>query len=82
MEVLLKRRLSGTNLSLENNLLMFQLNAPVIIRVKVVTGAFSQSIGKLFSKLKLVPDNLLFIYAEPIVVKNKSLSQWQPIFTV
>ena len=27
------------------------------------TGAFSQNVGKLFSKLKLVTDNLLFIYA-------------------
>ena len=31
----MKRRLSVTNLSLENNLLTFWLNAPVIIRVKV-----------------------------------------------
>ena len=51
----MKRRLSVTNLSLENNLLTFQVNAPVIIRVKVkevqtnaaitftlmTTGAFS-----------------------------------------
>ena len=28
-----------------------------------MTGAFSQNVGKLFSELKLVPDNL-FIYAE------------------
>ena len=27
----------------------------------MTTGAFSQNIGKLFSKLKLVTDNLLFI---------------------
>ena len=27
-------------------------------------GACSRNIGKLFSELKLVPDNLLFIYAE------------------
>ena len=47
----LKRRLSGTNLSLENNLPIFWLNAPLIIRAKV---AFSWNIGKLFS----------FIYAE------------------
>ena len=31
----IERRLSVTNLSLENNLLMFQLNAPVVIRAKV-----------------------------------------------
>ena len=28
------------------------------------TGAFSKNIGKLFSELKLVTDNLLCIYAE------------------
>ena len=28
-------------LSLENNLLMFKLNAPAVIRAKVTTGAFS-----------------------------------------
>ena len=31
----MKRRLSGTNLSLENNLPTFRLNAPAVIRVKV-----------------------------------------------
>ena len=46
--------LSVTNLSSENNLPTFRLNAPVIIRAKV---------SKLFSELKLVTDNLLFIYA-------------------
>ena len=51
-----KRRLSVTNLS--NNLLMFRLNAPVVIR------AFNWNVGKLSSELKLVPNNLLFIYAE------------------
>ena len=30
----------------------------------MTTGAFSQNAGKLFSELKLVIDNLLFIYAE------------------
>ena len=30
----------------------------------IMTGAFSRNIGKLFSKLKLVTDNLIFIYAE------------------
>ena len=29
----------------------------------MTTGAFSQNVGKLFSKLKLVTDNLLYIYA-------------------
>ena len=50
----IKRRLSVTNFSSENNLLTFWLNAPVVIVA---------NIGKLFSKLKLVTDNL-FIYAE------------------
>ena len=31
----MKRRLSVTNLSSENNLPMFRLNAPVVIRAKV-----------------------------------------------
>ena len=31
----MKRRLSGTNMSSENNLPTFLLNAPVVIRVKV-----------------------------------------------
>ena len=30
----------------------------------ITTGAFSRNVGKLFSELKLVPDNLLFIYPE------------------
>ena len=50
----MKRRLSVTNLSSDNNLVMLQLNA---------TGAFNPNIGKLFFELKLVADNL-FIYAE------------------
>ena len=50
---------------LENILPMFWLNAPVVIRSKVITtGAFSRNIGKLFSELKLATDNPLFIYAE------------------
>ena len=94
----MKRRLSVTNFSSENNLPTFRMNAPVIIRVKVkttneekgdlhhepcgadyplphalnvspsrrtwrqvlvmTTGAFSRNIGKLFSELKLVTDDL------------------------
>ena len=30
----------------------------------ITTGAFSRNVGKLFSKLKLITDGLLFIYAE------------------
>ena len=36
------------NLSLENNLPPFRLNAPVVIRAKVTTGAFSLYVSKLF----------------------------------
>ena len=51
-------------LSSENNLPVFQLNATVVIRAKVMTtGAFSQNVGKLYFVLKLVTDILLFIYA-------------------
>ena len=50
----------------KNNLPTFWLNAPVVIRTftLMTTGAFSQNVGKLFSELKLVTDNLLFICAE------------------
>ena len=45
--------------SSEKNLPTFRLNAPVVIRVKVMTtGAFSRNVGKFFSELKLVTDNL------------------------
>ena len=54
----MKRRLPVTNLSSENNLPTFRLNVPVVIGVKVCS---SRNVGKLFSKLKLVTDNLLFI---------------------
>ena len=66
------KRLSVTNLSSENNLPTFQLNAPVLIRAPTLQSSsgrpdddwsVSQSISKLFSELKLVTDNLLFIYA-------------------
>ena len=53
----MKRRLSVSNLSSENNLATFRLNATFAL---MITGAFSQNIGKLFSELKLVPDNLLY----------------------
>ena len=35
MYMYMKRRLSGTNFSLENKLLTYRLNAPVVIRAKV-----------------------------------------------
>ena len=30
----------------------------------MMTGTYNQNVGKLFSELKLVPNNHLFIYAE------------------
>ena len=69
---MLRERLSVTNLSLENNLLTFRLNAPVVIRAKlkevqtnvaIYTHALPKvHVGKLFSELKLVTDNF-FIHA-------------------
>ena len=45
-------RLSVTNLSLEEALPTFWLNAPVVIRAKwMTTGAFSRNVCKVFSKL-------------------------------
>ena len=65
----MKERSSVSNLSLENNLPMFRLNAPVVIRAKVKrwtnVAIYSHALHvKLFSQLKLVTDNLLCIYAE------------------
>ena len=59
-----EERLSGTNLSSKSNLPKFQLDVPVVIRAKsmMMIAAFSRNVGKLFSELKLVPDNLLFRY--------------------
>ena len=47
-----------SNLSLENNLLTFRLNVPVVIRAKVTTGAFNQNTSKLLSESWYVKDNL------------------------
>ena len=65
----MKRRLSVTNLSSENDLQrLFVLNSNVCSHfftfALMTTGAFSRNVGKLFSDLKLVTDNLLFIYTE------------------
>ena len=91
---LLNSRLSSTNLSSENNLPtlwlnspvvtwednlpMFWLNAPVIIRALMTMEAFSQNVGKLFSELKLVPYNLLFIYAEANWEATESFKNYFP----
>ena len=39
------KKLSVTNLSLENNLLTFQLNALVVIRAKVPASYFRAQVG-------------------------------------
>ena len=40
------------------------INEEKVTFAPMITGAFSYIVGKLFSELKLVTDNLLFIYAE------------------
>ena len=55
--LVIKRRLTVINLSWENNLPTFRLNAPVVIRVKLLEHSVEIS----FSELKLVTNNLLFI---------------------
>ena len=65
----MKRRLSVTNLSSENNSLLLDSHDSQEVHhyfftfTLMTTGAFSGNVGKLFSKLKLVTNNLL-IYAE------------------
>ena len=64
-----RERLSVTNLSSENNLPMFRLNAPVVIRVKVKRCEQMLLFIAIQSKRRQVifraqVDNLLFIYAE------------------
>ena len=54
------KRLSVTKLSSEDNLLTFTECSSHHLGALMTTGAFSQNVGKLFFKLKLVTD----IYAE------------------
>ena len=49
-----------------------------MIVMEVNTGAFSWNVGKLFSELKLVTDNLLFIYAEA----NWEATERKALFTL
>ena len=48
----------------------------------MMTETFSQNVGKLFSELKLVPDNVLLIYAEAnceateSIVQDKVFQKW------
>ena len=66
---------SVTNLSSEKNLPTFPLNASVIIMSSslftlMTTEPFSQNIGKLFSELKLVTDDLpLYLHKQHILYK-------------
>ena len=55
------RRLSVTNLSSENNLPTFSTECSSRHQTfaLMTTGPFSRNVGKLFSELKLVTDNLL-----------------------
>ena len=78
----MKRRLSGTNLSSEINLPIFRLNVPVVVRVTkkealMTTRAFSQNVGKLFSDLKLLPDNLAFMYYYDVHCNSIEASRFQ-----
>ena len=47
--------------------------------IVMMIGVFSQNFSKLFSELKLVTDNLLFIYAE---AKWEKLLLWAGIWIV
>ena len=47
-----------------------------------MTGAFSRNVGKLFSKLKLVTDNLLFIYAEANCETTESLLWFTVVYAI
>ena len=52
--------------------------------VLMTTGAFSRNVGKLFSKLELVPDNLLFISAEANWEATERVRKWlegKPLMT-
>ena len=40
----------------------------------MTTGAFSQNVGKLFSELKLVTDNLLSIYVPVVSLLSQTVS--------
>ena len=44
---------------------MFQWNPPVVTFALMTTETFSQNVSELFSKLKLVTDNLFIIYILP-----------------
>ena len=69
----MKRRLSIINLTLEINLATFVLNTPVIIRVKLLEHSVEMS----FSELKLVTDNILFIYSATNWETTKAFGWWK-----
>ena len=64
----IKRKISVTNFSSENNLSTFRLNAPVVITFsQMPTGAFSRKVSKLFSELKLVTSfGMYYIYVQDL----------------
>ena len=69
----MKRRLSIINLTLEINLPTFRLNSPVVIRVKLLEHPVEMS----FSELKLVTDNLLFIYSATNWKATEAFGRWK-----
>ena len=72
----MKIRLYVTNLSSENNMPMLIECSSDHPGTQMMTGAFSQNVGKLFLKLKLVTDNLLFIYAEANWEATENEMRW------
>ena len=87
----MKRRLSVTNLSSENNLLTLQLSHHQPPFCPNDDRALSRNVGKLFSELKLVTDSLLFTsftYSKvsnlKLVIKNPLSTEywlWEAVFS-
>ena len=46
-------------------------------KASMTTGAFSRNVDKLFSELKLVPDNLAFIYYYDVHCNSIEASRFQ-----
>ena len=69
----MKRRLSIINLTLEINLLTFRLNAPVVIRVKLLEHSVEIS----FSELKFVTDTLSLRYSATNWETTEAFGRWK-----
>ena len=69
----MKRRLSIINLTLEINLPTFRPKSPVVIRVKLLEHPVEMS----FSELKLVTDNVLFIYSATNWKTTEAFGRWK-----